>query len=183
MKKSALFLTIILISPIAYSADDVEESPPAVGCAGCSNNLSWLEEQYLADMNNAAAYAEAQRAMAAQREAEAKAKAQAEAQKQREQKAAQCKAASAGAATDLQECSAGLDYKANMMRNNCRDHGTVNWSFSYAGAYVRTGLSLPPQNYSSLLDCKSIINSSLNFSLSTCSVASQRVTQQACSTL
>ena len=169
MDKSILLLAITLLSPIT-SANDVEEGPPAVGCANCSNNLSWLQEQQLSDMNRAAAYAEAQRALAAQRESEARAKAQADAAqalKEREKKAAQCKAATAGADTDLQECSAFLSYKASAMRDSCMDHGTINWSFSYGGPYVRTGISLPPRTYSSLIMCRSIINDSLTLSRST----------------
>lgn len=70
MKKHALLLTLMLFSPLTFSAGDVEESPPAIGCAGCSNNQSMLDEYNRQQMNSAAAQAEAQRAMQAQVEAQ-----------------------------------------------------------------------------------------------------------------
>lgn len=78
MKKQFLLLALVLVSPLGYSADDVEESPPAIGigCAGCGNNQSIADELYRAEMDRAAAAAEAQRGLAAQREAEAQAAAQ-----------------------------------------------------------------------------------------------------------
>lgn len=70
MKKSVLLVTLALISPIAYSAGEVEEGPPGIGCAGCANNQSMWDEYNRQQMNSAAAYAEAQRAMQAQIEAQ-----------------------------------------------------------------------------------------------------------------
>lgn len=76
MKRRSLLLPLIFISPLAFSTGDVEEGPPAIGCAGCSNNHSMWDEYKLQQMNSAAAHAEAQRAMQAEQAARAQQAAQ-----------------------------------------------------------------------------------------------------------
>lgn len=76
MKKPSLLLALMLVSPLTFSADDVEESPPAYGCAGCSNNQTMNEAEYRSQMDSAAAAAEAQRAMQAEQAARAQQAAQ-----------------------------------------------------------------------------------------------------------
>ena len=118
--------------------------------------------------------------MAAQAQREAQAAAAEQARKEQEKRAINCKKITDGTNTDVTDCKAGVNYTADMMINSCSSSGTINWSFSYKGNYLGTGISLPPQKYYSLVDCRYIINSSRNISLTTCATGGQRVIQQSC---
>lgn len=116
MKRHSLLLTLIFVSPLAFSAGDVEEGPPAIGCAGCSNNHSMWDEYKLQQMNSAAAHAEAQRALAAQQQAQARAAAQ---EAERRRQAQECGSKKGSISGSLSGCKSTASSTKSRTYSSC----------------------------------------------------------------
>lgn len=116
MKKHSLLLALMLFSPLTFSAGDVEESPPAYGCAGCGNNQAMNDELYRSQMDSAAAAAEAQRALAAQQQAQARAAAQ---EAERRRQAQDCGSRKGSIAGSLSGCKATASANKSRAYSNC----------------------------------------------------------------
>lgn len=116
LKRHFLSLVLILVSPLSYSADDVEESPPAIGCAGCSNNQSMIDEWNRSQMEKAAAAAEAQKALAAQQQAQARAAAL---EAERRRQAQDCGSRKGSIAGSLSGCKATASTAKSRAYNSC----------------------------------------------------------------
>jgi hypothetical protein len=100
---------------LSYSADNVEETI-TYGCAGCKNNQAIWDELNRAEMERAAAAAEAQRGLAMQREAEAKAAAQSAEKARQRQECGQKRGSISGS---LSGCKSAASSTKSRTYNNC----------------------------------------------------------------